>query len=82
MGAQNQPSYQADEVTLKTLSDGAFVEDLTTVFPTHISLERKMDIVSAFAIVLSLLVTIAKLKLLRTPGRSEPLPPHLVIRMG
>ena len=58
------------------------MEDLTTVFPTHISLERKMDIVSAFAIVLSLLVTIAKLKLLRTPGRSAPLPPHLVIRTG
>ena len=58
------------------------MDDLTTVSPTHTSLQRKMDIVSAFAIVFSLLVNIPKLKLLRTPGRSAPLPPHLIIHTG
>ena len=63
----------------QSLSDGAFVDDLTTVSPTYMSLQHKLDIVCAFAIVFSLSVNIPKLKLFRTPGVADHHPPHMTI---
>ena len=50
------------------MGDAAFIDDLTTASPTYLTLQRKIEIVCAFALAFCLKINLPKLKVIRTSG--------------